>query len=194
MEKLTTKKKLAVVRQYLSGLYYDEIAAKSGSSKGMGANMVAEQKGGGFPDAADVGEQIEVLRELSLDLKRSGIAPGQCAVGLAVLNRINECGLDAADIGRWPAILKAAGSAAARPVRAAAHIVMNPVETVKGMPAGLGRGLDPGGDSSATMTSLFCREFRISSNLESVLSRRSVSLSISELSRSFCNPSDRISR
>jgi chromosome segregation ATPase len=30
-------------------------------------------------------------------------------VGLAVLNRINECGLDAADIGRWPDILKAAG-------------------------------------------------------------------------------------
>ncbi len=34
MEKLTTKKKLAVVRQYLSGLSYDEIAAKSGISKG----------------------------------------------------------------------------------------------------------------------------------------------------------------
>jgi len=110
MEKLTTKKKLAVVKQYLSGLSYDEIAAKSGISKGMVANIVAELKRGGFPEAADVGEQIELLRELSLDLKHSGIAPGQCAVGLAVLNRVNECGLDVADINRWPAILKAAGS------------------------------------------------------------------------------------
>ncbi len=110
MEKLTTKKKLAVVRQYLSGMSYDEIAAKSGISKGMVANIVAELKAGGFPEAADVGEQIELLRELSLDIKHSGLTPGQCAVGLALLNRINECGLDAADIGLWPAILKAAGS------------------------------------------------------------------------------------
>ncbi len=110
MEKLTTNKKLAVVRQYLSAMSYDEIAAKSGISKGMVANIVAELKGGGFPEAADVGEQIELLRELSLDIKRSGLTPGQCAVGLALLNRINECGLDAADIGLWPAILKAAGS------------------------------------------------------------------------------------
>ncbi len=110
MEKLTTKKKLAVVRQYLSGLSYDEIAAKSGISKGMVAKIIAELKGGGFPEAADVGEQIELLRELSFDLKHSGMAPGQCSVGLAVLNRINECGLDVADINRWPAILKAAGS------------------------------------------------------------------------------------
>ena len=110
MEKLTTKKKLAVVRQYLSGLPYDEIATKSSISKGMVANIVADLKGGGFPEAADAAEQIELLRELSLDLKHSGLSPGQCAVGLAVLNRIKECGLDVADIGRWPAILKAAGS------------------------------------------------------------------------------------
>ena len=110
MEKLTTRKKLVVVRQYLSGMSYDEIAAKSGISKGMVANIVAELKGGGFPEAADVGEQIELLRELSLDIKHSGLTPGQCAVGLALLNRINECGLDAADIGRWPTILKTVGS------------------------------------------------------------------------------------
>jgi len=76
----------------------------------MVANIVAELKAGGFPEAADVGEQTELLRELSLDIKHSGLTSGQCAVGLAVLNRINECGLDAADIGRWPAILKAAES------------------------------------------------------------------------------------
>ena len=75
MEKLTTKKKLAVVRQYLSGMSYDEIAAKSGISKGTVANIVAELKGGGFPEAADAAEQIELLRELSLDLKHSGQSP-----------------------------------------------------------------------------------------------------------------------
>jgi len=106
MEKLSTKKKLAVVRQYMSGLSYDEIAAKSGVSKGTVANVVADLKVGRFPEAADVGEHVELLRELSLDLKRSKLTPGQCATGLLLLTRINECGLDPADIDHWPMILK----------------------------------------------------------------------------------------
>jgi predicted nucleic acid-binding Zn-ribbon protein len=107
MERLTAKKKLTVIRLYFSGLSYDEIAAKTGVSKGTVANVVAELKAGVLPEAADVGEQIDLLRELSLDLKRSNLTPGQCAVGLILLTRINECGLDPADIDRWPTILKA---------------------------------------------------------------------------------------
>jgi len=106
MERLTAKKKLAVVRLYLSGLSYDEIAARSGVSKGTVANVATELKAGMIPEAADVGEYIELLRELSFDLKRSELTPGQCAVGLILLNQINECGLDPADINRWPMILK----------------------------------------------------------------------------------------
>lgn len=106
MEKLTAKKKLAVVRLYLSGLSYDDIAARSGVSKGTVANVATELKAGMIPEAADVGEYIELLRELSFDLKRSELTPGQCAVGLILLNQISECGLDPADINRWPMILK----------------------------------------------------------------------------------------
>jgi predicted nucleic acid-binding Zn-ribbon protein len=110
MEKLSTKRKLTVVRQYLSGLSYDEIATKSGVSKGTVANVVADLKAGSFPEAADAGEHIELLRELSIDLKRSKLSSGQCATGLLLLNRINECGLDLADIDRWPMILKLVGN------------------------------------------------------------------------------------
>ena len=69
--------------------------------------MVADLKAGRFPEAGEVGEQIEQLKELSLDLKRANLTPGKSALGLMVLARINECGLDPADIGRWPQILKA---------------------------------------------------------------------------------------
>ena len=110
MERLSARKKAAIVRQYLSGLSYDEIAAKSGVSKGTVANVIADLKAGRFPEAADVGEHVELLRELSLDLKRSKLTPEQCTTGLIVLTRINECGLDPADIGRWPLILKSAGT------------------------------------------------------------------------------------
>jgi len=106
MERLTAKKKLAVVRLYLSGLSYDDIAARSGVSKGTVANVATELKAGMIPEAADVGEYIELLCELSFDLKRSELTPGQCAVGLILLKQISECGLDPADINRWPMILK----------------------------------------------------------------------------------------
>ena len=42
MEKLTAKKRLTMVKQYLSGLSYNEIAAKTGTSKGTVANVVTE--------------------------------------------------------------------------------------------------------------------------------------------------------
>jgi predicted nucleic acid-binding Zn-ribbon protein len=106
MERLTAKKRLSVVRLYLSGLSYDDIATRSGVSKGTVANVATELKAGMIPEAADVGEYIELLRELSFDLKRSELTPGQCAVGLILLNQISECGLDPADINRWPMILK----------------------------------------------------------------------------------------
>lgn len=106
MERLTAKKKLAVVKLYLSGLSYDDIATRSGVSKGTVANVAADLKAGMIPEAADVAEYIELLRELSFDLKRSDLSPGQCAAGLILLNQIRECGLDPADINRWPMILK----------------------------------------------------------------------------------------
>jgi predicted nucleic acid-binding Zn-ribbon protein len=106
MERLSVKKKHVVIGYYLQGMAYDAITAKTGVSKGAVANIIAELKAGKFPEAAGVAEQIEHLRELSLELKRANLTPGQCAVGLMVLNRTNECGLDPADIDRWPEILK----------------------------------------------------------------------------------------
>jgi hypothetical protein len=110
MDKLSAKKTIAVVRQLLSGLTYDEIAAKTGVSKGAVAGIVTDLKAGGFAEVADLADQVELLRELALDLQKAGLAPGLCAVGLAVLKRIHECGLEVADIERWPTILKLAGS------------------------------------------------------------------------------------
>ena len=110
MERLSAKKRNAIVRDYLSGLSYSEIAAKHHVSTGTVANVVADLKAGRFPEAGDVREQIEQLKELSLDLKRANLSPGKCAVGLMVLTRINECGLDPADINRWPEILKSSGN------------------------------------------------------------------------------------
>ncbi|MFH0847752.1 MAG: hypothetical protein V1894_06855, partial [Chloroflexota bacterium] len=110
VDRLSTKKKVAIVGHYLSALGYREIAAKHHVSTGTVANVVADLKAGRFPEAGDVGEQIEQLKDLSLDLKQANLTPGKCAMGLMVLARINECGLDPADIDRWPLILKSIGN------------------------------------------------------------------------------------
>jgi len=110
MEKLSLRKKQNIVVQYFKGLFYDEIAIKVKVSKGTVANVVADLKAGKFPEAAGLGELLESLRELSIDLRRSNLSPGQCAAGLIVLGRIEECGLTPADIDRLPVILKSAGS------------------------------------------------------------------------------------
>jgi chromosome segregation ATPase len=106
MEKLSARKRCAIVGDYLSGLSYSEIAAKQHVSTGAVANVVADFKAGRFPEVGELGEQIEQLKELSLDLKRANLTPGKCALGLMVLARIKECSLEPADIDRWPLILK----------------------------------------------------------------------------------------
>lgn len=110
MEKLSAKKRGAIVGDYLSGLPYREIAAKHHVSTGAVAGVVADLKEGRFPEAGDIGEHIEQLKELSLDLKRANLTPGRCALGLTVLARIKECGLEPTDIDRWPLILKSVGN------------------------------------------------------------------------------------
>ena len=73
MEKLSARKRSAIVGDYLSALSYSEIAAKQHVSTGTVANVVADLKAGRFPEAGDVGERIEQLKGLSLDLRRANL-------------------------------------------------------------------------------------------------------------------------
>lgn len=57
------QKRLQVVYLYFCGLSNDQIAAKTSISKGSVTNIVSELKAGNFPEAADVTDQIETLRE-----------------------------------------------------------------------------------------------------------------------------------
>ncbi|MFC2004254.1 hypothetical protein ACFLUK_01750 [Chloroflexota bacterium] len=106
MEKLSVRKRGAIVRDYLSGLPYREIAARQHVSIGAVTGVVADLKEGRFPEAGAIAEDIEQLKELSVDLKKANLTPGQCALGFMVMARIKECGLEPSDIDRWPLILK----------------------------------------------------------------------------------------
>jgi predicted DNA-binding protein YlxM (UPF0122 family) len=70
MQKLSLTKQLVIVKQYLGGLSYDEIAAQAEVSKGAVANVVADFKTGRVLDAQEPVEQLELLRGLATDLRR----------------------------------------------------------------------------------------------------------------------------
>lgn len=98
MEKLSLKKKLFVIRLYLEGLPYDEIAARASVGKGTVANIITDLKVGRFPEYGDLSEQMELIRELAVDLKRTRLTPIQAAVGVSVLSRLQELGVEPGEI------------------------------------------------------------------------------------------------
>lgn len=100
-------KRLVVVRLYLAGVSYGEIAGEVGVSKGSVANVVADLKAGRVLQAGDVGEQIELWRELAVDLKRLGLTAGDAVAGTSVLSHLRNLEIEACDIGRWASACKA---------------------------------------------------------------------------------------
>jgi len=106
MQQLSTKKKLDIVRLYLDGLSYSEIAAKVRVGKGTVANVVAELKTGLIPSVQEPAEQLELLRELSVDLHHLNTTTGQAIVGLSVYSHLKELGLEPTDVQTWATMCK----------------------------------------------------------------------------------------
>jgi myosin heavy subunit len=100
VEKLPVSKIRAIIRLYLNGLSYSEIAAKVGVSKGTVSNVIADLKAGKFPEAGDVSEQIELLHDLAIDLKKYRMTAGQAVAGVNTLTRLHELGLEPTDLER----------------------------------------------------------------------------------------------
>src|SRR3990170_4873594 len=110
MDSPTAKKKLTVIKLYPEGFPYKEISAKTGVSTGSITTIISELKGGVFPEVGVLGEEVDLLHEVAVELKHLGTTPAQSIVGLAVLKRIHENGLEPADMHRWAGILKMAGT------------------------------------------------------------------------------------
>ena len=106
MQKLSLRKQLAIVRLYLGGLSYDEIATRSGVSKGTVANVVADLKAGQILDAQEPLGQLEILRELGVDLRRCRLTPGQAVAGVAVLSHLQQLGVEPAEVERCVGVFR----------------------------------------------------------------------------------------
>jgi len=108
VHKVSPGKQLSVIRQYLGGVSYDDIAARCGVAKGTVANIVADLKAGRVPEVQTPAEQLDLLRELANDLQRSHLTAGQAVAGIAVLAHLKELGVEPADVGRWASMCREA--------------------------------------------------------------------------------------
>ena len=110
MQELSMNKKMRIIKLYLDGFSYDEIAKKVGVSKGTVSNVIAALKAGQFPEISTVPEEIEQLRDLATTIRRGGISPIQANIGLSVLERLTSLGVEPVEVERCHTLLRALSS------------------------------------------------------------------------------------
>ncbi len=98
MQEISLKKKMYIIKLYLEGFSYDEIAARGNISKGTVANVISELKAGKFPEYGDLSEQLESLRELAVDLRKSKITSIQAGLGASMFSRLQGLGIEPSEI------------------------------------------------------------------------------------------------
>ncbi|AKG53088.1 hypothetical protein DGWBC_0404 [Dehalogenimonas sp. WBC-2] len=110
MKEFSAAKQLQVIRLYFQGFSYEEIAIKASVSIGSVSNIVAALKAGQFPIAADITEEIDGLRELSVSLKQSNTNPMKAMTGLSVLSTMIDLGIEPSELAQLKPAIKACGS------------------------------------------------------------------------------------
>jgi predicted nucleic acid-binding Zn-ribbon protein len=107
MEKLSMRKQLNIIRLYFNGLSYREIAAKVAVSVGAVTNIIADLKAGNYPEISEASEQVDMLRELAAEVRKSRLTVGEAVTGITVVNSMKEIGLEPGDIPQYISLCKA---------------------------------------------------------------------------------------
>jgi len=106
VEKLSIRKQINIIRLYFSGLSYREIAAKAGVSVGAVTNVTADLKAGNYPEVGDVLDQVDLLKELAAEVRKSRLTVGEAVIGITIVNSVKELGLEPSDIPQHASLCK----------------------------------------------------------------------------------------
>ena len=101
MKELTEKKKLEILRLFLEGYSYDQISTEAVVGKGTVVNVVKDFQAGHFPAFTEVGEVVDALRDLSVELRRKGAGVSEALLGIAFFSRLNEMGVTPDKLWLW---------------------------------------------------------------------------------------------
>jgi len=101
MNEITRTKRLEVAHYYLLGFTYREIEEETGISHGSIANIVSEIENGSLTIPGTSFDQVNDLRQLSFDLKKSGLKPSQALLGITFLKKLQDLQITPEHLEAW---------------------------------------------------------------------------------------------
>ncbi|MFC1865357.1 hypothetical protein ACFLYB_01420 [Chloroflexota bacterium] len=107
MQPITINKTLKIIKLWLAGLSYDEISQQTGVSKGKIHDVIQNLKNGLIPQVTTIQEDIDLIRDLAINLKHSSISAAQASVGFSVLEKLTALKLEPFQIEKVHTLLNA---------------------------------------------------------------------------------------
>jgi hypothetical protein len=107
MQPITINKTLKIIKLWLAGLSYDEISQQTGVSKGKIHDVLQDLKNGLIPQVTTIQEDIDLIRDLAINLKHSNVSAVQASIGFSVLERLAALKLEPSQIEKVHTLLKA---------------------------------------------------------------------------------------
>jgi len=101
MNEISTHKRIRVIKLFLTGLSYDEIAQQAGIAKGSVVNIINEFREGFLPVPPDMTEYIDTLRQVAVDLRKSNTSIAQVKSCLRLNAKLKEIGVSNEDAEQW---------------------------------------------------------------------------------------------
>jgi len=106
MKEIPRVKKLEVAHHYILGHPYSDIENRVGVSHGSVVNIVKELECGKFTIPGTSFDQVNDLRQLSLELKKKGLEPSQALLGLLLFDRLQHLGIRPDLLEKWSELAK----------------------------------------------------------------------------------------
>ncbi|MBI2857988.1 MAG: hypothetical protein HYX90_02820 [Chloroflexi bacterium] len=101
MKELPVSQKAKVVKLFLGGYTYDEIALQVGIAKGSVVNVIDEFRDGEIPIPAVMAEYVDALRHLVVDMKKHDCSTGQLKGCLKLYPALKKMGVDVEEAEQW---------------------------------------------------------------------------------------------
>jgi len=101
MKEISTHKRIRVIKLFLTGLSYDEIARQVGIAKGSVVYIINEFREGYLPVPPDMTEHIDALRQVAVDLRKNNTSIAQVKSCLKLDAKLKEMGMIKEEAEQW---------------------------------------------------------------------------------------------
>lgn len=106
MKEISRAKRQEVAQYYILGYSYEEIMRETGVSHGSVANIIKEVEDGQLAMPGSPFDQVNDLRQLSLDLRKKNLEPSHASFGLMLFERFRALGISPELADKWSELTK----------------------------------------------------------------------------------------